>query len=307
MLLTAASPPEPPRQLDDPPSEAKVELGHRLFYDVRLSATGTHSCATCHQPARAFTDGRRTAIGATGEAHTLNTPSLANVAFRPILGSAEPPVRRLEDQLLVPLLGHHPVEMGGSEERIVAFLTSDLDYRARFGAVFGGEISLSSLAQAIAAFERTLISFSAPWDRGALSEAAQRGEELFFSERLQCFRCHQPPLFTDNYRTKDLPFDEIAFHNIGLVPDDPARYRTPSLRNVALTGPYMHDGSIESLSDVIDHYARGGHGGPFTSSYVTGFAIDARDKADLTAFLESLTDQAFLSDPRFSDPFAREP
>lgn len=303
-LLLAAAAPQPPVPADNPPDDAKIELGRRLFYDTRLSPSGTYACATCHQPARAFTDGRRVAIGASGEAHTLNTPSLANVAFRPILGTAEPPVRRLEDQLLVPLLGSHPVEMGGSTEQVLAYLAADSDYRTRFATVFAGEISLSTLARAIAAFERTLISFSSPWDRDELSESARRGAALFFSERLQCFRCHQPPLFTDSYRTAELPFDEIAFHNIGLVAGDPVRHRAPSLRNVASTAPYMHDGSIPSLAQVIDHYASGGYRGPFVSSYVTGFSIDASEKADLIAFLESLTDQAFLRDPRFSDPFA---
>jgi cytochrome c peroxidase len=306
-LFLAAASPEPPAQPGNPSSTAQIELGRRLFYDVRLSATGTHACATCHQPARAFSDGRKVAVGATGEAHSLNTPSLANVAFRPLLGSGDPPVRRLEDQLLVPLLGRHPVEMGATEDKVLAVLVGDPDYRARFAAAFAGDIGVVTMAQAIAAFERTLMSFTAPWDRGELTPAQRRGEALFFSERLQCFRCHQPPLFTDTYRTAELPFDEIAFHNIGLVAGDAARSRAPSLRNVALTAPYMHDGSFATLDEVIDHYAAGGRGGPFTSSYVAGFALAEQEKADLIAFLDALTDRAFLSDPRFADPFAMKP
>jgi cytochrome c peroxidase len=289
-LLVAWTPPQPPIADDNPQTEAKIELGRRLFYDVRLSGSGTVACASCHQQARGF----------SGDM----APSLVNVAFRPLFASGETLTRRLEDQLLMPLLGKHPVEMGGSEDAILAFLVGDADYSARFGVVFGGEISLATAAKAIAAFERTLASFESPWDRGALSEAAKRGEGLFFAERTQCFRCHQPPLFTDTYRTADLPFDEIAFHDIGL---NAGRLRAPMLRNVAVTGPYMHDGRYATLADVIDHYARGGSRLPSVSSYVAGFEISEAEKRDLIAFLESLTDESFLSDPRLGDPFARAP
>ena len=308
LLATAWTAPPPLIPEDNPPSAASVELGRWLFYDKRLSVNGTYACASCHRLDRAFTDGRPVAIGATGKSHWRNTPSLANVVYRPVLAWAEPRLRRLEKQLLIPLLGTRPVEMGASEQVVLAVLREDELYRSLFADAFGGEVSLANAAKAIAAFERTLISFESTWDRGAHSESARRGEALFFSERANCFRCHPAPHFTDTYRTADLPFDEIAFHNIGLSASDRTRYRSPSLRNVAVTAPYMHDGSIATLAEVIDHYAAGGRGAgarnPHKSTYVTGFSISEAEKKDLIAFLESLTDESFLSDPRFADPFA---
>ena len=266
-------------------------------------------------PARAFTDGRPVGIGATGEPHTRNVPSLANVVYRPVLTWVDPKSRRLEDQLLVPLLGTHPVELGATPDEILRVVGEDAIYRGLFAESFAGEITLATLAKAIAAFERTLISFDSPWDRyrggdeTAIPPEAKRGEVLFFSERTQCFRCHPAPDFTDSYKTADLPFEEIAFHDIGLDGTDTVRARAPSLRNVAVTGPYMHDGSVESLAEAIDIYAAGGRGvarsRPSKSAYVRGFVLSDSEKSDLIAFLTSLTDTGFLTDRRHSDPFAR--
>ena len=313
--MTTAAAPVPVIPEDNPQSAAKIELGRRLFYDTRLSATGDYSCASCHMPARAFTDGRPVGIGATGEPHTRNVPSLANVVYRPVLTWADPKLRRLEDQLLVPLLGAHPVELGGQEDKILKVVGEDAIYRGLFAESFAGEITLVTLAKAIAAFERTLISFDSSWDRyrggdeNAISPEAKRGEAIFFSERTQCFRCHPAPHFTDSYKASDLPFEEIGFHDIGFDVTDTIRVRAPSLRNVAVTGPYMHDGSVASLSDAIDLYAAGGRGTardrPSKSTYVRGFVLSDIEKSELIAFLDSLTDTGFLNDRRFSDPFAR--
>ncbi len=312
---TAASPPPPLIPEDNPATRAKIELGRRLFYDTRLSVTGVYSCGSCHMPARAFTDGRAVGIGATGEANARNVPSLANVVYRPVLTWADPKLRRLEDQLLVPLLGTHPVELGGREDKILTVMAEDATYRGLFVQSFAGEITLANVAKAIATFERTLISFDSPWDRyrdgdnGAISPEAKRGEALFFSERTQCFRCHPAPHFTDSYKSADLPYEEIAFHDIGLDVPDTTRARAPSLRNVAVTAPYMHDGSLATLADVIDLYAAGGRaaarGRPSKSTYIRRFVLSDAEKRELIAFLESLTDTGFLNDRRFSDPFAR--
>jgi cytochrome c peroxidase len=321
MILFAAAVPAsagaPPPVIpeDNPQTPEKVELGRRLFYDVRLSVTGTYSCATCHQPSRAFADDRMHGVGATGEVHSRNVPSLANVVYRSVLTWFNPTLRRLEDQMIVPMTGTHPVEMGMSEPKILSMLDADEDYRRRFAAVFDGKMSLANVTRAIAAFERSLISFSSPWDRyragdeTAISAEAKRGEALFFSEETNCFRCHPAPHFTDTYQTADLPFPEFGFHDIGLY-SDLDRVRAPSLRNVAVTAPYMHDGSSPTLEDVIAIYSSGGMGPgrdrKTKSAYIKPLSLNDIEKRELIAFLESLTDEAFLTDPRFTDPFARD-
>jgi cytochrome c peroxidase len=321
----------PPVPADNPMSVEKVALGRRLFYELNLSGPGYMACATCHDPVLAFSDHRRTAIGITGQFHPRNSMALANVAYFATLTWADPNLTRLEDQALVPLLGEHPVEMAvaGSEERVLSYLRHDPVYPAMFAAAFpedGGRIDLNNAARAIAAFERTMISGSAPFDRyreygedDALSAAAQRGAALFFGDRLRCGACHSGPHLSD-----------MAFHNTGLYDEDGkgglpegnqgliehtalaadmGRFRTPSLRNVALTPPYMHDGSILTLEEVIAHYAAGGraalHGAasPLADPLVAGFAISGKETADLVAFLESLSDPVFLANEELHSPF----
>jgi cytochrome c peroxidase len=322
---------------DNPMSQAKVELGRHLFYDKRLSADGSMSCASCHEQARAFSDGRATPKGVTGEAHPRNSMSLANVAYLPVLTWANPLLTRLEHQALIPVFGESPVEMGmvGREAELFARLAADPAYPPLFRAAFpeaAGRIDLGSITKALAAFQRTLISADSPYDRyryggepDAISPAAKRGEALFFSERLECFHCHGGVHLTDNLVHSRKPFAEYAFHNTGLYdrdgkgayppdntglvehtgrPDDMGRFRTPSLRNVELTAPYMHDGSIATLEEAIAHYAAGGRRrSPLTSEFLPGFTLSAQETQDLIAFLRALTDRRFIEDPRFADPW----
>jgi cytochrome c peroxidase len=198
------------------------------------------------------------------------------------------------------------------------------------------------VVRAIAAFQRTLLSGNSPYDRytyrnelDALPPPARRGMELFFSERLECFHCHQGFAFSDSVKHKETAFPEITFHNTNLYnvdgrgsypatdkglqeftskPEDMGRFRALTLRNIAVTAPYMHDGSLATLSEVLDHYAAGGRAraqigelSPYQSEFVRGFTLTPQEKEDLIAFLESLTDTEFLTDPRFSDPFATAP
>jgi cytochrome c peroxidase len=269
---------------------------------------------------------------------------LANVAYLPVLTWANPNLRKLEVQLLVPLFGERPIElgMGGREQELFARLRADPTYRHLFRAAFpgrGGKVDLSSLSKALAAFERTLLSFDSPYDHyryggetGAISDSAKRGEALFFGERLECSHCHGGFNFTDNIQHARLRFPEIGFHNTGLYnldghgayppdnpgirevtgdPDDEGKFRTPSLRNIAVSAPYMHDGSIDRLEDVIlNHYAVKGlaaHGGaepsPLRDQFIEGFDITPAELSDLVAFLDSLTDTHFLTDPRFANPW----
>jgi cytochrome c peroxidase len=329
---------------DNPLTVEKVELGRRLFYDRRLSGDGHYACASCHRQELAFTDGRSRAMGAEGDLHPRSAMSLANVAYAATLAWDEPALTRLEDQALVPMLATAPVELGiaGREDEVLARLTADPRYRELFAAAFPGDagpFTLDHVARTLASFERTLISGRSAYDRllwdddrGALTPAAWRGMELFFSERLGCSDCHAGFNFSGPVRfvepgggaAEPAPaFFNTALHDLGggaYPPDNPGltrhtgraedrgRFRAPTLRNVALTAPYMHDGSIATLGEVIDHYAAGGRaaGNPLKDPRLRGFFLGPGEKADLVAFLGSLTDHAFVTDPRLADPFAGE-
>ena len=341
--------PPPAVPADNPMSAAKVELGRHLFHDTRLSANGAMSCASCHDQKRAFTDGQAFSKGVTGEVGTRSAMSLANVAYLPVLTWQNPQLTSLEVQALIPLFGEHPVEMGmaGREQQLFEMFKGDATYRRLFAQAFPAEAgqgdaalySLSTLTKALASFQRSLLSFDSPYDRyryggqkDALSAAAKRGEELFFGEKLECYHCHGGFNFTDNLKHARTPFPEVGFHNTGLYnedgkgaypkaapgiveftgePRDTGRFRTPSLRNVAVTAPYMHDGSIATLNDVLrTHYARAGravHAGraanPLRSEFIAGFQISEAEIADVVAFLESLTDKTFLRDPAHRNPW----
>ena len=340
--------PRPKVPADNPMNAAKVALGRHLFYDRRLSADSTFSCATCHEQRLAFTDGKARAVGVTGEVHPRGSMGLANVAYSPVLTWANPTQRRLETQVLVPMFGEDPVELGlsGKEQPMLTRLRAEPRYPAMFAAAFpedAAPISLANVTRAIASFERTLLSGRSPYDLyrtsadpRALSPAAMRGEEIFFSERTQCFHCHGGFNFTETADYVGKGVVAIEFHNTGLYnlddqgsypapntgvhaitqdPDDMGRFKAPSVRNIGLTAPYMHDGSIATLTDVIRHYEAGGRtvadgphqgvgaGNVRKSEFVKGFALTDGERRDLVAFLESLTDLAFTSDPRFSDPW----
>lgn len=337
--------PRPEVPADNPMSEAKVELGRYLFYDTRLSADQSMSCASCHRQERAFTDGRALSPGINGKPGLRSSMTLTNVAYLPVLTWNNPGLHVLEQQALVPLFGDHPIELGmaGKEQLLLQRLQRDSRYPALFKDAFPerrGSIDLTTVTQAIAAFERTLISFSSPYDRykfqgeqHAISAAAKRGEELFFGERLECYHCHGGLNFTDNHMQAGLSFPETGFHNTGLYnldgqgrypranpgireltgsPGDEGKFRTPTLRNIALTAPYMHDGSLPTLRDVIlKHYARQGRAvtdgqppSPLRSPLIAGFEISDREVDDLIAFLHSLTDPVFITARHLADPHA---
>ena len=338
--------PKPVIPDDNPMTAAKVELGRQLFYEPRLSATGDFSCGSCHVQGLAFTDGKPTSVGATGEVHSLNAMSLTNIAYNSVQTWANPLMLHLEQQMLVPLFGEDPVELGlaGKDAEVLESLSADPEYLAQFEQVFSEDspVSVRNITLAIAAFERSLVSFNSPYDRyryggdrTAISASAKRGEALFSSERMECFHCHGGLNFSDSARHDRSGFTEIAFHNTGLYnidgdgayppeatgvaeitldPNDMGRFRAPTLRNIALSAPYMHDGSIGTLDEVIDHYAAGGRTiaegpnagvgseNPLKSSFVQGFTITEQERQDLIAFLESLTDESFINNPALSDP-----
>lgn len=317
---------------DNPMTTAKVELGQRLFFDKRLSITGAYACASCHDPARAFTDGRARALGATGELHMRSTPSLVNVAYNASFGWDNPDIRELEAQANVPLLGEDPLELGlsGRETEVMDELQRDPELRAALKRAFPENpqtFTLLHVRRALAAYQRTLISASSAYDRyvfydekEAMSASARRGMDLFFSERTGCAGCHPAPLFMSPAVYLGTS-PEPHFHNTGLYnldgagsypengtglfehtqrPGDMGRFRVPSLRNIARTAPYMHDGSIATLTDVVDHYASGGRNrgptgepgvrSPLQSAELKRFQLGPEEREDLVAFLESLSD-----------------
>ena len=333
---------------DNPMSDAKVELGRRLFYDTRLSGNGAFSCSSCHRQQNAFADARNLPFGSTGQPHPRNSMSLPNVAYQVVLGWANTETRRLEDQALIPMLGENPVEMGLArrEPEMLDRLRTVALYSSLFHAAFPGDaspVTLGNVTRAIATFERTFVSGDAPYDRfrrgnaAALSDAAKRGEVLFRSDRLKCSQCHEGLMFTNAARwvgqsssgnpeffntglynvggTGAYPIPNTGLHAITSVASDMGKFKVPSVRNIEVTLPYMHDGTVATLSDVIDHYAAGGRtissdpnrgvgsSNPYKNPLVGGFAISAAEKADLVAFLRSLTDSSFLTNPRLSNPW----
>lgn len=330
----------PPAPADNPTTPERVALGRHLFFDGRLSGPGYMSCGTCHQPEHGFSDGRPVAIGVTGQRHTRNTPGLANVGYFTVLNWADPEVTTLEAQSLAPLFGHNPIEMmaDGRRQEILRRFQDDTAYRRLFAAAFpdrGEAVDFVSIRQALAAFQRSLISAGSAYDRfvadpdaGALTPTAERGRALFLSDRLACAACHPPPLFTDA-ATVAAPFHNTGLYNLdgagglparerGLIdrtgaPSDMGRFRTPSLRNVAVTAPYMHDGSLPTLAAVIDHYAAGGQAArtgapsPLRSPLIAGFSLTDGERNDLIAFLEALTDTGFLEDENLQHPFRFRP
>ena len=316
-------------------SEQKAALGRHLFFDARLSSTGQYSCASCHRPELAFTDGRGHAQGATGQTVRRGAMTLTNVAYNAAFTWGSGKVRSLESQMRQPLFNQHPLEMGLKNDGAAALnaLLADANYPAQFQAAFPGEaapVSMDHVIKAIACFERTLISGRSPFDRylfdddqGALSEPAKRGMALFYSARVGCVQCHsginfsgpivyvghenQRALFANNglydvdrrgaYPPSDQGLIEVTHRG-----SDMGKFRVPTLRNVALTAPYMHDGSVPNLNAVLDRYARGGRKNPHQDPRVRPFSLTDSERAELLAFLDSLTDRDFVENPQFSAP-----
>jgi len=336
--------PTPVVPADNPMSTAKVELGRRLFYDVRLSGNQTQACGSCHQQALAFTENRLTSVGSTGELHPRNSMSVANAAYAAALTWANPVLFRLEEQAMTPMFGLHPVELGlnGREAELLTRLAAVEEYRTRFGVSFPGEtnngISVNNITFAIAAFQRTLISGGSAFDKGTMSASAIRGEQLFRSPQFACATCHggitfsgatslpppgaPPTEFFNNglYNlggTGAYPADNTGLFAVTGIPQDMGRFKATTLRNIALTAPYMHDGSIATLEEVVDMYARGGrlittgpNAGdgrlsPFKNPRVNGFPLGTQQRDDLLAFLRALTDSDFITKPAFSNPWPK--
>ncbi len=348
--LDLALPPHFPALPGGAPTVAEAELGRHLFHDFRLSVNEGRSCGICHEGKKAYTDGFVRAVGTTGQSHSRNTLSLINIAWRGPLTWRDPSVLELDAQLEVPLFGEHPVEMGMDPAGLVDRLSGISLYPPLFAAAYpdaSDPLSMAHIASALVAYERLIISGDSPYDRwllgeeGALSAQAEAGRQLFFSPALGCSGCHgglfldlptdadgQPTAEQPDYLNTGLynidgqggyPPEETGLFALTGQPEDMGRFRVPSLRGVARSGPWGHDGSIGDLGDLLDAYARGGRllvGGqypgdgaqsPLKDPRIAGFALSAADKAALLAFLDALTDEEALSRPFLQTPFCSDP
>jgi cytochrome c peroxidase len=283
-----------PFPADNPYTEAKASLGQMLFFDPRLSIAGTMSCATCHNPAFGWQDGHRVGIGHDEKPLPRSTPTVIDLAWTDLMmwdGRKD----GLEDQASGPVSA--AAEMGGSLSLAVAAVSDVPAYREAFQTVFGSDVvSYPRIAQAIATFERTLVSNKAPFDRWvdgseeAIDASAKRGFVLF-NGKGNCAACHSGWRFTDD-GFHDIGLSDADLGRAGQVPDEPAlehAFKTPTLRNIDQRGPYMHDGSVATLRDVVMHYDSGFVDRPSLSPEMRRLHLSPDEVNDLTAFMHTLT------------------
>lgn len=277
---------------DNPLTPEKIELGKQLFFDKRLSRDDTISCASCHDPQKGWSNGEAFATGVRGQVGGRSAPSIVNAAYSD-LQFWDGRALALEGQALGPI--QNPIEMDMSLDEVVAKLNKIEGYRTAFRQVFNTDVTTDGIAKAIASFERTCLSGDAPYDRfkagdkTALSEAAQRGMKVFFG-KAQCSSCHTGHSFSD-----------FSFHNIGIgmekekcddgrlavtkVLGDKGSFKTPTLREIGRTGPYMHDGRFKTLEEVVDYYDKGGFNNPQLDEGIFPLKLTPQEKADLVKFL----------------------
>jgi len=294
--LANTSPPPVPIPADNPQTDAKIRLGAQLYFDTRLSADNTISCATCHDPKTGWANHNPTDTGIKGQVGGRNSGTIIDSAYMTFQfwdGRAG----SLEEQALGPI--HNPIEMGETLENVVRKLNAIPGYKEQFQQVFGTDVTTDGIAKAIASFERTIVSGPSPYDRyiagdkKAMSAAAIRGMEIF-NGKGHCSPCHSGPMFSDQ-----------SFHNIGVGmdaaepnvgreaitkdPNDRGKFKTPGLRNVALTHPYLHTGMEKTLMDVVAFYDKGGIKNPNLDPLMLPLNLTQREKEDLVAFMEALT------------------
>ncbi len=275
----------------------KVDLGRQLYFDTRLSKNNSVSCAFCHNPGTGFADARQFSIGAFGTAGGRQAPTVYNTGFIP-LQFWDGRAGSLEEQAIGPI--HNPIEMAETHETVVPKIAKIPGYQKQFQLIFGGGASLQHIAEAIAAFERTIVSQNSPFDKyvlgdsKAMDEAAVRGMALF-KGKARCVLCHNGPNFTDN-----------QFHNLGVPQAGPLKedlgrfmvsrqerdkgaFKTPTLRSIVETAPYMHDGVFKTLEEVVDFKNAGGGANPNLSPLMKPLNLTGEEKADLIAFMKALT------------------
>lgn len=276
---------------------AKIDLGKQLYFDGRLSKNGAISCAFCHNPGTGFADPRQTSIGIGGGVGGRQSPTVYNTAFNH-LQFWDGRARSLEEQAIGPI--HNPIEMGETHENVVRKLGKVKGYQQQFRAVFGSDVNIQDIANAIAAYERTVISTDSAFDKYVLGDqkamdgAAVRGMTLF-KGKARCILCHNGSNFTDNQ------FHNLGVPQVGPAKEDPGRYnvtraekdkgafKTPTLRSIIETAPYMHDGAFKTLEEVVDFLNEGGGANQNLSALVKPLNLTPEEKTDLIAFLKALT------------------
>lgn len=303
---------------ENPPTASGIALGRKLFFDPILSRDSTISCGTCHQPALAFTDGRGISIGIDGREGRRSAPTLLNIGFHNhgLFWDGRSP--NLEEQSLHPITD--PVEMDNQLDTVIRRLMQDAHYSGLFSAAFGTpDITLDRLAKALAQYERSLVSAGSRFDQMVAGEinfslSELRGWAMFFDAsadvpHAECNHCHIDPFFANpQYQNNGLEAGPDAGRaEITGNPYDRGKFKVPTLRNIALTAPYMHDGRFATLEEVLDHYVSGGHPGINVSPNVRPLALDERDKQDLIQFLKTLTDTVFLDKPQPQNALVYEP
>ncbi|MEX0830932.1 MAG: cytochrome-c peroxidase [Nitrospirales bacterium] len=276
---------------------AKVSLGKQLYFDGRLSKNNAISCAFCHNPVSGFADPNQTSVGVDGKRGGRQSPTVYNTAFNPFQfwdGRAG----SLEEQAIGPI--HNPIEMAETHENVISKIAKIKGYKEQFLKVFGAGVSLQGMAEAIAAYERTIISTNSPFDKfvlgddKAMDDATQRGMAIFKGKG-RCIACHNGTNFTDN------KFHNLGVPQVGPLQEDLGRYevtrqerdkgafKTPTLRSIIETAPYMHDGAFQTLEEVVDFFDKGGNANPQLSPFMKPLGLAPQEKTDLIAFLKALT------------------
>lgn len=334
----------------NPFTPAKAELGRYLFFDRRLSVNNTKSCATCHDPAFSFTDRYNRSIGALGDLHQRNASPLINIVFNRYLTAADSSLHFPEQQIRNPMFNENPVELGwkGNEITIIRKVKADSLYQQLFKKAFPfykDPVTVQTIQYAISSFVKTILVFNSPYDRFrfqndslAMTKAARRGMQLFLSDSLQCSRCHNginlsTPVMTMTNKQQLFYFNTGLYntdgkggypvYDQGLIektkqPRDMGAYRVPTLRNLAYTAPFFHDGSAQTLEDVIKVYEQGGRNvpagvftgdgkaNPFKSPLIKGFSLNSQQRLDLVQFLLSCSDSSVLNNPAWANPFDKD-
>ncbi len=305
--------PKPVIPASNPLTPAKVALGRQLFYEAQLSRDNSVSCASCHSLAAGFSDpGKAVSFGVGKSQGSRNAPALMNLAYdTTFFWDGRSPT--LEAQALGPIL--NPIELANDSATVVARLSASAFYSKLFAQAFDdGKITFNRIGQAIATFERTLISGGSDFDRfnrgdlSALTDAAQRGLKLFNDTSktgASCVGCHKGVNFSDNsYRSTGLDFNYADRGRAGITgsSNDVGKFKVPSLRNIALTAPYMHDGRFTDLKAVLQHYNEGGKHNSTQDPLIHTLKLTDSQIADIIEFLNSLTDNSFTSNKAFANP-----
>jgi cytochrome c peroxidase len=284
------------------PTLFRFVLGKKLFYEVKLSKNQDQSCASCHRLPAAFTDGRTVSSFHENE-FARNAPTLANLAWSPYFMS-EGGVPTLELQALAPIHEKHEFELNIQD--VIDRLKSRENYSALSKAAYGRELDAFVITRALACFQRALISGDSKFDRhyflnsNDYSDLERKGMALFFSERTQCSSCHSGPFFTDyQFYSLGLEDSDIGLERKTYLASDRGKFKTPTLRNIELTSPYMHNGSMSSLEEVVSFYNKGGGTRSTKDARLKPMNLSEEEEAELVAFLKTLTDWNFVQNEKF--------